>query len=330
MKKCGSYLLIGLFLIISCKKEQKEEANSAFAKAETETTTETSVMANTDFKFSLAQWSLHTPFQDGTLDPMDFAQIAKTEGYTGLEYVTQLYPQLKDKSNYREKVMNLAGELKRRSDAAGMENVLLMIDNDGELADPDAKKRAEAIETHKLWMDAAALMGAKAIRANLFGEKDPEKWNEYSVGALKELASYGATKNVSILIENHGGWSSDAKKLIAVMEAVNMPNCGTLPDFGNFCVEREGGARWEAPCINEYDTYQGITELMPYAQGVSAKSYAFDETGEETKLDYGRLINIVKKAGYKGYVGIEYEGNLEDPKEGMELTKSLLKKHINK
>ena len=327
MKKYCTYLFISLFLVFSCKKDQKEEDNSAAAETETETTTMTK---NSNFKFSLAQWSLHEPFLDGSLDPMDFAEIAKAEGYTGLEYVTQLYPQVRDnKENYRETVMALAAELKKRSDAAGMDNVLLMVDRDGELADPDPEKRAEAVETHKLWMDAAALMGAHAIRANLFGEEDPQKWHKISVASLKELATYGADKGVSILIENHGGLSSNGKALAAVMAEVNMPTCGTLPDFGNFCVKREGGERWGAPCVEEYDIYQGIAELMPYAKGVSAKSYNFDAAGEETKLDYGKLMEIVADAGYTGYIGIEYEGDLDDPKEGMRLTKSLLEKYIN-
>jgi len=326
MKNYFASLLLCLVLFASCKEEKEKKDDIISSEVETEKTT---METSTNYKFSLAQWSLHKPFLDGSLDPMDFAQIAKEQGYAGLEYVTQLYPQIQDKSNYREKVMNLAQELKKRSDAAGMDNVLLMVDRDGELADPDAEKRAEAIEVHKLWMDAAAVMGAHAIRANLFGEEDPEKWHEYSVTSLKELATYGATKGVSVLIENHGGLSSDGAALAGVMKEVGSPYCGTLPDFGNFCIKREGGERWGAPCIEEYDTYKGIAELMPFAKGVSAKSYNFDDTGAETKLDYARLMKIVADAGYKGYVGIEYEGPLEDPKEGMRLTKDLLEKSID-
>ncbi|MFC4636435.1 sugar phosphate isomerase/epimerase family protein [Dokdonia ponticola] len=324
MKNYFTITLVCVLTLISCKNEVKTAEEST----QKEVAMTDVVTTENDYKFSLAQWSLHEPFQDGSMDPMDFATIAKDLGYTGVEYVTQLYPQVKDKTNYRETVMTLAAELKKRSDAAGMENVLLMVDNDGELADPDPAKRAEAIETHKIWMDAAALMGAHSIRANLFGEEDPEKWHTISVASLKELATYGEDKGVSILIENHGGWSSDGAKLAAVMKEVNMPTAGTLPDFGNFCVKREGGARWGAPCVEEYDTYKGMKELMSYAKGVSAKSYNFDENGDETKLDYGRIMQIVKDAGFKGYVGIEYEGPLEDPKEGIKLTKALVEKSI--
>jgi len=274
MKNYFASLLLCLVLFASCKEEKEKKDDIISSEVETEKAT---METSTNYKFSLAQWSLHKPFLDGSLDPMDFAQIAKEQGYAGLEYVTQLYPQIQDKSNYREKVMNLAQELKKRSDAAGMDNVLL----------------------------------------NLFGEEDPEKWHEYSVTSLKELATYGATKGVSVLIENHGGLSSDGAALAGVMKEVGSPYCGTLPDFGNFCIKREGGERWGAPCIEEYDTYKGIAELMPFAKGVSAKSYNFDDTGAETKLDYARLMKIVADAGYKG------------PKEGMRLTKDLLEKSIN-
>jgi hypothetical protein len=206
-----------------------------------------------------------------------------------------------------------------------------MVDHAGELADPDPAKLKEAVANHKIWMDAAALMGAHSVRANLFGELDPEKWHSLSVASLKELGAYGKKVGVNIVIENHGGWSSDAAKLVGVMKEVNMETVGTLPDFGNFCVKREGGERWGAPCILEYDTYNE-EELMEYAVGASAKAYSFDTNGDETKLDYQRLMQIVndhKTDRFKGYVGTEYEGDLEDPKKGVKLTKALVQKSID-
>lgn len=314
------------FVLLSCKTEQKKEDDNAFAKAETETSQE---MAP-EFKHSLAQWSLHKPFLDGSMDPMEFPQIAKDLGFEGLEYVTQLYPTVREVGpDYKERVMKLAGELNAKAEAAGMDNVLIMVDNAGELADPDPKKLNEAIANHKIWMDAAKVMGAHSVRANLFGELDPMKWHTLSVASLKELGAYGKTIGVNVIIENHGGWSSDGAKLAAVMKAVAMETVGVLPDFGNFCVKREGGARWGAPCVEEYDTYKGVTELMPYAKGVSAKSYNFNEKGNETKLDYQRLMQIVADSGFEGYVGTEYEGPLEDPKEGIALTKALVQKSID-
>jgi len=148
------------------------------------------------------------------------------------------------------------------------------------------------------------------------------------VASLKELGAYGKEVGVNIIIENHGGLSSHGKKLSAVMTEVNMDTCGTLPDFGNFCVERRDGDRWGSPCIDEYDMYQGVSELMAFAKGVSAKSYTFDKEGMDTRIDYPKMLQIVHNAGYKGYIGVEYEGDLANPRDGINLTKQLIEKSI--
>lgn len=328
MKKYLLGVALCAFVVFSCKENVKNESDNASAKAETEPAVAQQNPAV--FKHSLAQWSLHKPFLDGSLDPLEFAQIAKDLGFVGVEYVTQLYPSVKETgANYKERVMTLANTLNDKATAAGMDNVLIMVDHAGELADPDPKKLKEAVANHKIWMDAAKLMDAHSVRANLFGELDPEKWHKLSVASLKELGAYGKEIGVNVIIENHGGWSSDAAKLVAVMKEVNMETVGVLPDFGNFCIKREGGERWGAPCVEEYDTYKGIEEMMPYAKGVSAKSYNFNENGDETKLDYQRLMQIVADSGFEGYVGTEYEGPLEDPKEGIALTKALVQKSID-
>lgn len=330
MKNMLTAALICSFLMISCKEKTSNQGkNTASAKAKTTTTT----VSNSNYKHSLAQWSLNKPFKDGSLDPMDFASIAKELGFTGVEYVTQLYPTvLETGADYQERVMALANKLNVKSKQAGVDNVLIMVDHAGELADPDPAKLKEAVANHKVWMDAAALMGAHAVRANLFGELDPVKWHKLSVASLQELGAYGKVVGVNIVIENHGGWSSDGAKLVAVMKEVNLETVGTLPDFGNFCVKREGGERWGAPCIEEYDAYKGTQELMEFAVGASAKSYNFDDNGDETKLDYQRLIQIVndhKTSRFKGYIGTEYEGGLPNPKDGAKLTKALVQKSID-
>lgn len=329
MKNYLTIAFVCVFAFISCKNDTKKESETT-PKEESKTEV---VTKNNDYKHSLAQWSLNGPFRDGSMDPMDFAPIAKELGFTGVEYVTQLYPSvLETGDNYKERVMTLAKKLYEISKQAEMDNVLIMVDHAGELSDPNPEKLKEAIENHKIWMDAAKLMGAHSVRANLFGELDPEKWHALSVASLKELGTYGKEVGVNIIIENHGGWSSDAAKLVAVMKEVNMETVGTLPDFGNFCVKREGGERWGAPCVEEYDTYKGTQELMEFAVGASAKSYTFNNAGDETKLDYQRLIQIVndfKTDRFRDYIGTEYEGDLEDPKKGVKLTKALVEKSIN-
>ena len=277
------------------------------------------------FEISLAQWSIHNLIWDGTIDPMDFASVAKDLGYTGLEYVSNLY--VGDEVNYPMKAQGLDSilkELKRRSDSLGLTNVLIMVDDEGDLSLDDETQTTQAVENHKKWVDAAAFLGCHAIRVNLFGASDPEAWVANSVRSLKALSTYAADKNISVLVENHGGLSSDARLLSKVMESVGMDNCGTLVDFGNFCLRRENDERWGAPCVEEYDRYQGIEELMAYAHGVSAKSYAFDAEGNETTMDFPRILNIVRDAGFSGFIGVEFEGPDADPFPGMEATKALI------
>ena len=291
-------------------------------KKNQESTSETPMQK---FEISLAQWSIHNQIQSGSIDPMDFASIAKDLGYTGLEYVSNLY--VGDEVNYPMKAQGLDSilkELKRRSDDLGMTNVLIMIDDQGDLSIDDQLQTTQAVENHKKWVDAAAYLGCYAIRVNLFGSDDPDAWVANSVRSLKALSTYAAEKNISILVENHGGLSSDAKLLARVMDEVGMDNCGVLVDFGNFCVRRENGERWDGPCVKEYDRYRGIEELMPYAHGVSAKSYAFDAEGNETSMDFPRILNIVRDSGFSGFIGVEFEGPDADPRPGMAATKTLI------
>ena len=303
---------------ISCKDAEKEETEEIVATAEVET-------ADPFFKLSLAQWSLNKPIFEGTLDPKDFAEKASEMGFDGIEYVSQFYaPAIDNAEDPEAAFQDLLDTLKTRSERYDVENVLIMVDNEGDLASSDVEERNQAVENHKRWVDAADFLGAHSIRVNLFGSDDPEIWKENAVAGLTQLADYADDKGVNVIVENHGGFSSNAALLTEVMEEANRENIGTLPDFGNFCVKREGGERWEAECVEEYPKYQGVKEMMPYAKGVSAKSYDFNEEGEETSLDYARLLQIVKDAGFDGYVGVEYEGQRLSPEEGIMATKELL------
>lgn len=273
------------------------------------------------FKLSLAQWSLHKAIlEDKTHDPLDFASKAKEMGFEGIEYVSGLYTWHIDKMGMQP----LLDTLKSRSEKAGIENLLIMIDGEGDLASPDEKERDEAVEKHKKWVDAAQFLGCHSIRVNLFGTRDADIWVDSSTDGLVKLSQYAATKNINVLVENHGYLSSNADLLKMVMMKVEMANCGTLPDFGNFCLEKEGGERWGAKCIKEYDRYVGVKKLMPWAKAVSAKSHDFDENGNETKTDYVKMLQIVKDAGYKGYIGVEYEGNILSEEDGIKATRDLL------
>jgi len=306
-------LLFLCFILVNCNNQEKKDINS---KQEKE------VSSAPLFKLSLAQWSLHKYVIEENGSPFDFASQAKSMGFEGLEYVSQLY-----KKNIEELGFNtVIDSLITLSETHDISNVLIMVDNEGNLADPDETKRNEAVEKHKRWIDAAQKMGCHSIRVNTFGTNDPEIWKTSVVDGLKKLSKYAATKNISVLCENHGWLSSDADKLMIAINEVNMENCGTLPDFGNWCIKRKAGERW-GECLETYpDKYDGIKKLMAAAQAVSAKSYDFDDNGNETTIDYAKMMQIVKNAGYNSFVGVEYEGNRLSEKKGIIATRDLLLK----
>jgi len=310
-----------VFLLFNSCKEDKQ------SKQEKEVEKEVSVKSEPFFELSLAQWSMHKMIFEQNVDPYTFAEKAKGWGFTGLEYVSGLYNKELEKSNFSKEAIDLfVAKSNAESKKHGMKNLLIMIDGQGDLAASDKKERQSAVENHYKWVDAAAAMGCHSIRVNLAGSKTPEEWIANSVDGLTQLANYAKTKNINVIVENHGGLSSNGAKLAEIMEKVNMPNCGTLPDFGNFCLKRADGSVYNGPCAEEYDIYQGIKELMPFAKGVSAKSYNFDSSGNETKIDYTKMLQIVHDAGYKGFVGVEYEGDILSEEEGILATKQLLLK----
>jgi sugar phosphate isomerase/epimerase len=318
---------IFLFSNFSCKDGGKKAAEAEEVAIEKETTP--------DFQISLAQWSLHKTFfgveqmdwaafgkmlmesPDDLLkgpDPMDFPAMAAEYGVNSIELVNTFYYSKADDMAYWT-------EFKKKCDEAGVTVGLIMCDALGNLGDADPEARKTAVENHHKWVDVAQFLGAHSIRVNAAGDGTAEEVAENAVDGLSSLGAYGASKGINIIVENHGGYSSDGTWLSGVMAKVSMDNVGTLPDFGNFCIARSPDG-----CAKEYDRYKGIAELMPYAKGVSAKSHAFDEDGNEVSSDFLRIMKIVKESGFKGYVGIEYEGTELSEDEGIKATKALLEK----
>ncbi len=285
------------------------------------------------FSISLAQWSLHRTFfgnalaagfaafgqtlrtepesvLQGDRHPLEFAAIARNEfGIGAIEYVnTFFYGHAKD-SAYLD-------ELRRRADDNGVTSLLIMIDAVGALGAPDDATRAASIENHRPWLAAAKHLGCRAIRVNAASSGAKAEQQKLAADGLSALAAHAAIEGLDVLVENHGGWSSDGAWLAGVIRMADQPNLGTLPDFGNFRVSSD----------NIYDRYLGVTELMPFAKAVSAKSYDFDDAGDETTIDYPRMMKIVLDAGYRGYVGVEYEGSRLSEFDGIRATQHLLEK----
>jgi len=274
------------------------------------------------FDISLAQWSLNRQFfaflgkkrgeVDRKLDPQDFAAISKKEfGITGVEYVNQFYVDAVKQPGY-------LADLKKKAADAGVTNVLIMCDGEGSLGDPDLKKRVTAVRNHIKWLEWAAELGCHSIRVNAASKGEYAEQLKLASDGLRRLCELGDTYGLNVIVENHGGYSSHGRWLRTVMEMVDHPRCGTLPDFGNFFIER-------GPNPVEYNRYLGTSELMPYAKGVSAKSHAFDEQGNETGTDFERMMKIVLDSGFKGWVGVEYEGPT-DSFAGIKQTKQLLER----
>jgi sugar phosphate isomerase/epimerase len=257
------------------------------------------------FKISLAQWSLNGSLFSGKLNALDFPKKAvEAYGIHAVEYVNQFF---KDKA----KDLTFLGELKKRTIDLQVDNVLIMIDGEGNLGAQSEVERKTAVENHYKWVEAAQFLGCHAIRVNAAGRGTREEVQKQAIDGLRKLTEFAATHKIHVVVENHGGISSHGDWLSAVLKGVDHPYCGSLPDFGNFY---------------EYDRYQGVKDLMPYAKGVSAKSNVFNEQGDERVIDYRKMLTIVKDAGYTGYIGIEYEGSELNEDQGILATKKLLER----
>jgi len=262
------------------------------------------------FDISLAQWSLNRRLFGGELDNLDFPAFTKqTFGIDAVEYVNRFFM---DKAQDRAYLTALKG----RCDDNGVTSLLIMCDREGDLGDPDPAARTQAVENHYKWVEASAYLGCHSVRVNAASEGSYEQQRGYAADGLRRLAEFAADYGLNVLVENHGGLSSNGKWLAAVIASVGLDNCGTLPDFGNFLITEE----------QEYDRHQGVAELMPFAKGVSAKSYEFDANGNELHTDFRRMLRMVLDAGYRGHVGVEWEGRELDDVEGIRLTQALLER----
>ena len=272
------------------------------------------------FEISLAEWSLHKTLFAKKMTNLEFPVVAKKQyGINAVEYVNQFF---KDKANDTKYL----GELLKICKDNGVKNHLIMIDGEGDLGDLDTAIRTKAVENHYKWVDAAKFLECATIRVNAFGKGSEEDVQKAAIDGLSKLGEYAAKQNINVIVENHGSYTSNGQWIARVMKGVNKSNVGLLPDFNNFCIKREGGQPWGGKCIEDYDRYKGVTEMMPYAKGASAKTIDFDEAGNCIETDYPRMLKIIKDTGFRGYLGIEYEGSKLSEEEGIKKTKALLEK----
>ena len=273
-----------------------------------------SVAANSRYKISLAEWSFHKALFANEMTNLDFPKVARELGLEGLEYVNQFFMDKAKDEKY-------LAELKKIAKEEGVQNVLIMCDSEGTMGHPDKAERIKTVDNHKKWVDAAAFLGCHSIRVNAASRGTYEEQQKLAADGLRMLCEYGDTQKINVIVENHGGLSSNGEWLVGVMKLVDHKRVGILPDFGNFTINRETG--------ETYDRYKGVEMFMPYAKGVSAKTNVFNAEGDEANMDYYRLMKIVDDSGYKGFVGIEFEGTELSEKEGVIATRELLKKVFN-
>ena len=294
----------------------KQAAGTAAGMALLPTAFAETPMKKMFFDISLAEWSLHKALFAKKITNLDFPGIARKDfDISIVEYVNQFF---KDKAQDK----TYLDELLKRCKDNGISNHLIMIDGEGNLGASDAAERMKAVENHHRWVECAKYLGCKTIRVNAAGSGTAEEVAKAAVEGLGKLGEYAKTMNINVIVENHGGYSSNGQWLSGVMKQVNMKNVGTLPDFGNFCLKRGEGHT----CAEEYDRYKGTQELMPYAKGVSAKFFDFDASGNCVETDYPRILKIVKDSGFKGIIGIEYEGDHTEEYEGIRKSKAVLER----
>jgi len=257
------------------------------------------------FKISLAEWSFHRAIGKGAMTNLDFPRIAKTKyNLDAVEYVSTFFKGKSEDTQYLT-------SLKDSCSKYGVRSLLIMVDGEGNLADTSASVRQKAVENHYKWVKAAQFLGCHSIRVNAAGRGTMGQVQFAAIDALTKLSDYAVKYNINVIVENHGGNSSIGKWRAEIMKTVNRPNCGTLPDLGNFY---------------EYDRYQGVKDIIPFAKGVSGKTYDFDTEGNETKIDYAKMMKIISDSNFSGYVDVEYEGNILSEDEGVKATIALLNK----
>jgi L-ribulose-5-phosphate 3-epimerase len=249
---------------------------------------------------SLAEWSINKPLFGGQMQHLDFAKIARGVGIDAIEYVNQFFKDKARDTAYLE-------EMNTRARGEGVTQVLIMCDGEGNLGDSDAAKRQTAVENHYKWVEAAKVLGCHTIRVNGYSDttKPPEEQQQLVADGLHKLCEFADQAGINVVIENHGGLSSNAKWLVGTIRMANHERAGTLPDFGNF---RIAGPTKDNPGrkVESYDSYTGVAEMMPLARGVSVKPRVWDANGRDADIDLLRMMKIVVDAGYRGHCGIEY------------------------
>jgi len=301
----GIVVLIAAPLLFSCQENASGNKSERMTKIP-------------EPKYSLAQWSFNRDLFAGEMSTQDFVMAAGEMGFDGVEYVSQFFQDKVDNFQYLDS-LNAAAK------AAGVKNLMIQVDNIGNLCASDEKERNAAVALGKKWIDASKYLGCTSMRVNAHGDGTPEEMKVQAIYGIGRLADYANQVGVKLIIENHGGVSSKGDWLADLVVSLAEKKVGSLADFHNWCYETKSGALW-GECAKEYDYYKGFQELIGSAEGVSVKAFEFDSLGNEADLNFPKFFKIMQDAGYDGYLGVEYEGKNLSSKEGILKTKALAEK----
>jgi len=257
----------------------------------------------------LAGWSLHRRFAAGELKLLDYPQQVGEE--FGLSIIELNSP------FFESTEADYLADLKARIDAVGARVANIAVDGQGDLAATDEAERKQSVANYAAWFDVALAVESPCIRAFSGGPHEGDFAEEILQACIRsfgELAAIGAAKDVRIIVENHGGIiARDPDNLVRLMRSDESGFLGMCPDFGNFPPEV---------------TYEGLEKVTPWAQVLHAKCREFDETGEDTRVDAKRCLDISRNAGFDGDVLIEFEGRTLDEHTGVVKSIELLRKYV--
>jgi sugar phosphate isomerase/epimerase len=182
--------------------------------------------------------------------------------------------------------------------------VNIAIDQEKSFYDADRATRQAAVAYAKKWIDVAAAIGSPSVRTNIAPAKNTEPNLANAIESMKQVAGYGAARNVVVHMENDNLVSEDAFFVVKVIEGVHNPYLHALPDFANSMMSGNADL-----------AYRAITAMFQHAYGIChAKDGDFDQNGKDYPIDLAKTFGILKTSGYRGYCSIEYSGS-GDPHE---------------
>jgi len=197
---------------------------------------------------------------------------------------------------------------------AGAHAVNIAVDQEKSLYDADRPTRQAAVAYAKKWIDIAVAIGSPSVRTNLAPAKNTGPNLANAIESMKEVAEYGASRNVVVHMENDNLVSEDAFFIVKVIEGVSNPYLHALPDFANSMMS--GDAAF---------AYRAIHAMFANAYGIChVKDGDFEQNGKDYPIDLEKTFGILKDSGYRGYCSIESSGG-GDPHEP---TKKLLAESV--